>query len=295
MRQVDHLTMVSRTEAQNTASRTNGAASFGPTSLVGKQAASLNSVKHGLGSKTPLLLPGEDPDDWESFMGEWFATLAPISIPEGTIVAQLGDLAWKLERLARIEHGNALKKLEEAVMQTPTARTLVATQKVRVAVDGLLRAVNESQPPTSTDGLEPFLDGLGELYHYVKEIEGVPASLLAKMSNELKKLADSNDAGALTSAFLEIGKCARELASFLASEEERLNEEQKTQRERLSAEQLLTPDPEQRKFDRYRETIEKAMSREFGLLNQMREQRPDVPAGAGQDPQEVRVRLRLVK
>jgi len=252
-------------------------------------------VKHGLGSKTPLLLPGEDPEVWENFISEWFAALVPTSIPEGTMVAQLGDLAWKLERLARIEHGHTLRTLEEIVMQTQTAKAMLAARRARVAVSGLLRVFDECAPPTSNEGLEPLLDGVSALHHFVKDIDGVPAGSTAAMIDALHRLARSTDAAELKAAFLSIGNSAHELSRHLSDAEEQLESALNTEREKLAAERLLVPDPEQRRYARYRESLEKAMAREFELLNQVREQRPDATVDAGQDPQEVRVRLRLVK
>ena len=52
------------TEKQSQANRANARKSTGPRSLVGKSASSKNAVKHGILSQA-ILLPGEDPDEFE--------------------------------------------------------------------------------------------------------------------------------------------------------------------------------------------------------------------------------------
>jgi hypothetical protein len=131
----------------------------GPRSPEGKLRASLNAVKHGLAAQN-LLLPGEDPAAYEERMDGVFASLAPMDDAQAQLVALVGDDLWKLDRLARIEQGVVMGRIEE-LLATAAAETAQHLVSALVALGGALRRW-ESSPPTSPSSLRASVDAVHE-------------------------------------------------------------------------------------------------------------------------------------
>src|SRR5450432_2227974 len=92
-----------RTEAQQEASRNNGAQSLGPTTQQGKQNSSKNAIRHGLTSTEHTLLMDEDPIQYEEVCDAFIANLRPADKAELRLVEKLANLDWRLERLVMME------------------------------------------------------------------------------------------------------------------------------------------------------------------------------------------------
>ena len=90
------------TPAQIAANQANSKLSTGPTSEIGKQIVSQNSVKHHFTSKGNPALPGEE-DAVEKHVEGYFQTYAPIGIPEQDLVRNLAENNWRLTRLLALE------------------------------------------------------------------------------------------------------------------------------------------------------------------------------------------------
>ena len=98
----------------------------GPTSVMGKTRSAINAVKHGLAGKN-LLLPGDDPVEYAARMDALFTSLAPKDEGEAQFVALVADDMWKLGRLARIEKGVSLARIEELLAITGGWRSAPAS------------------------------------------------------------------------------------------------------------------------------------------------------------------------
>src|SRR5438270_12504880 len=57
--------------AQIAANRRNAKLSTGPRSDQGKAVSRLNGVTHGMACKLPVVLPGEDPEEFQSEVDLW--------------------------------------------------------------------------------------------------------------------------------------------------------------------------------------------------------------------------------
>jgi hypothetical protein len=69
----------------------------GPRTREGKQKSSQNSTKHGCCSKR-LLLPDEDPEEWEALKADWFRsyeTSDPVSL---RLVMHAAEMQWQQNR-----------------------------------------------------------------------------------------------------------------------------------------------------------------------------------------------------
>ncbi len=80
----------------------NSARSTGPRTLSGKSRARLNAVTHGLTAET-LILPGEDPREFQRRLDDWTATLEPANPFEQDLVRQVATLSWRLDRADRVQ------------------------------------------------------------------------------------------------------------------------------------------------------------------------------------------------
>jgi hypothetical protein len=90
------------TAAQTVANIANARFSTGPRTDEGKQRSSKNSLKHGLTAKT-VLIPGEDPADYQAFAAAYQLDLDPQNAVECALVQEVIDLQWRLLRISRLE------------------------------------------------------------------------------------------------------------------------------------------------------------------------------------------------
>ena len=88
--------------AQLTANRANAAHSTGPKSDAGKLASSRNSLRHGLTAKK-VVIPGEDAAEYDALRQELHADFAPANTAEATLVDQIAEHTWRLQRVRRAE------------------------------------------------------------------------------------------------------------------------------------------------------------------------------------------------
>ena len=69
------------TPAQLLANRANAQKSTGPRSVEGKAASRFNALKHGLDARS-IVLPGEDPAEYETLAREYDSSMCPETATE---------------------------------------------------------------------------------------------------------------------------------------------------------------------------------------------------------------------
>lgn len=91
--------------AKAAAARANGAKSRGPKTTAGKKKSSRNSLKHGArcSSRTPLLLPGEDPTKLQLYTNSFYEYFRPKDLAEAAIVDTMIAQVWKTARITGYE------------------------------------------------------------------------------------------------------------------------------------------------------------------------------------------------
>jgi hypothetical protein len=268
----------------------------GPKTPEGKSRSAMNALRHGL-SASNLLLPGEDAHEYEGHLDGYFATFAPATLPEAQVVAQIGDLAWKLERLTKLENSRMRARLEEKLEGTEAHQLVISTRRALEALSGLVAALDARRTaPKELELTEALLYGLEGTVGILREVPGLPEAVIQPLNLALNEARDTRQEGRLEQAAYEhlgnMAKLARgALAAKLAQEEAALE----PVRERLAAEVLLLDDADLKKLERHRKLLESSMQRQLGLLGQMRllvaASKPEAQAEA----QELRVKLRLVK
>jgi len=90
------------TAAQIIANRANAQKSTGPRTVEGKTASSLNALKHGADAAS-VIIPGEDPAEYERIVAEYHHDLQPRRAIEQLQVNIIIHSDWQRRRLQRIE------------------------------------------------------------------------------------------------------------------------------------------------------------------------------------------------
>ena len=80
--------------------RRNAQKSTGPRSAEGKAASRFNALKTGIHAKSHVI-PGEDPDDLDRLVAEYFDLHRPANATERFLVESLIHAEWQLQRLHR--------------------------------------------------------------------------------------------------------------------------------------------------------------------------------------------------
>ena len=117
------------TRKQIRANRRNARKSTGPRSEAGKAASSANALSHGLTATGTVVLPEEEPEDFERLRQGVIADLAPAGALQAALAQRIAGLLWRLDRVARLEaelfaHGH-LAKQRDSLARSET-QTLVS-------------------------------------------------------------------------------------------------------------------------------------------------------------------------
>lgn len=268
----------------------------GPKTPEGKSRSAMNALRHGL-SANHLLLPGEDSQQYGSHLDGYFATFAPATLPEAHVVAQLGDLAWKLERLSKLENNRLRARLEEEMEKTHEHQSVVITRRASQMVNALVGAMEAvPMPPDDAERTGALLDGVKRMVAELREVPELPSALLQPLADALDAAKESfNGTRVSKSTYEHLGNMAKlargGLGVKLAQEEATLE----PVRERLAAEVLLLEDADLKKLERHRRLLENSMQRQLDLLGQVRSQMASAQPEHLAEAKELRVKLRLVK
>jgi hypothetical protein len=85
------------------ANQINAKASTGPRTARGKSVSSANARRHGMLSRE-LLLPHEDPAEFDELLGALIDELGAVGTLECTLVERIAVAIWRQRRLVRAEH-----------------------------------------------------------------------------------------------------------------------------------------------------------------------------------------------
>ena len=118
------------TQAQIEANRRNALLSKGPTSPEGKAVSRFNGLKHGLRAEE-VVLPGEDPAEFEAQRQAWLDDWQPRSHTRSVLVDRAALAAWRLHRAAKAEADLLRATAEQAGRRFDDERIL----RVRRAAD----------------------------------------------------------------------------------------------------------------------------------------------------------------
>ncbi|HYL72907.1 MAG TPA: hypothetical protein VEU96_01825 [Bryobacteraceae bacterium] len=101
--------------------RLNAQHSTGPRTTEGKARSSRNSLTHGLTSRTTVVLPSEDPAEYQQHCQLLRDEFKPKTPTENLLVQELCDVAWRLKRIPYLE-----AELLTRAMNPPTEEARIA-------------------------------------------------------------------------------------------------------------------------------------------------------------------------
>jgi hypothetical protein len=90
------------TPAQIAANRANAQKSTGPRSVEGKSASRFNALKHGIDAAS-IVIPGEDPADYDALVAQYLHEYRPQSASESFHVDTMIRADWQKRRLETVE------------------------------------------------------------------------------------------------------------------------------------------------------------------------------------------------
>src|ERR1022692_2727075 len=116
------------TPAQITANRANAQKSTGPRSVEGKSASRFNALKHGIDAAT-IVIPGEDPADYDALAAHYLHEYRPQSASESFHVDTMLRADWHKRRLQNVEADLYHTVLAESPGNSPAAKPLARVQR----------------------------------------------------------------------------------------------------------------------------------------------------------------------
>ena len=119
--------------AQLAANQTNATHSTGPVSETGKAASSRNNLRHGFRSQT-VLLPGDDPAEYEALLAELTEHLSPQDLTDTRFVREMADADWRLRRVRQQLESALVRQMDSLA---PTHPGLPVPELQSIAVETL--------------------------------------------------------------------------------------------------------------------------------------------------------------
>jgi hypothetical protein len=292
---MDMTSIVSTTEEKNVGPT-------GPRTERGKARSSANRAarSHGL-TGFALVLPGESVAEYRRNQETWFSTLIPASGAEAQLVNQVADLAWRLDRCARLEHHRHLALLEEEMQRTKQYKSysleVRALEVTNALVEHATGASRLNPFPSVYGALEPFLAAAQGTVAIVRDVEALPLDVVDTLDRAVGSLYAMAHQGLATPddmASVEASARAvqQALSALLADAEASLAE----LREKIAGQVAIPDDASAKRLSRYRAEMEKSQARILGILDQVRTQRQRaMTAAEDPDAKPVKLTLRVVK
>ncbi len=194
------------------ANQTNAKASTGPTTARGKAVSSANARSHGMLSRE-LLLPHEDPAEFDELLGALIDELGAVGTLECTLVERIAVAIWRQRRLVRAEQLDIQRQNDAAVLGPVTDDN---GQEIHMMSDADLYLITLSG--------EPFASNLEALERELRMLPMAKDMTLAEFKRDfplasgLYPVPESNGQKAAASAkgmFINYGQPQEWLAKWL--------------------------------------------------------------------------------
>ena len=161
--------------AQINANRANALKSTGPRSAEGKSASRFNALKHGMDAAS-IVIPGEDPAEYEALAAHYLDEYHPQSPSESFHVDAMLRADWQKRRLQAVEgdlYRSIIAESSNATLiaallsDSPAAKLLARVQRQIAAFERTwyranaeLRRAREQAEPAFDRTVEHYLDFL---------------------------------------------------------------------------------------------------------------------------------------
>jgi hypothetical protein len=135
-------------EKKTRSNKINAQASIGPKSAVGKAVSSANARRHGILSQE-LMLPHEDPAEFDELLNSLISELGAQGTLERTLVERIAVAIWRQRRLVRAERQDIERQNE--VIAYPLADTGDLQKKLVLLTDSELARYLISVEPSASN------------------------------------------------------------------------------------------------------------------------------------------------
>ena len=162
------------TPAQINANRVNAQKSTGPRSVEGKSASRFNALKHGMDAAS-IVIPGEDPEVYDSLVAQYLVEYRPQSASESFHVDTMIRADWQKRRLEAVEADLFRTIMTESpdnslaavlLAESPASKLLLRIQRQIAAFERTWHRANTELRRARAEGEtspENSLDRSGEL------------------------------------------------------------------------------------------------------------------------------------
>ncbi len=178
------------TPAQINANRANAQKSTGPRSVEGKSASRFNALKHGIDAAS-IVIPGEDPAEYEALAAEYRRDLRPQSPSEIFHVDTMLRADWLKRRLQLVEADLYRTLLAEIpgsslaaalLSDSPAAKLLARTQRQIAAFERTWHRANTELTRARSENAKDIDDSGQSFDRYLDHLcERPPISELASI------------------------------------------------------------------------------------------------------------------
>jgi hypothetical protein len=180
------------------ANRRNARKSTGPRSAEGKRRASMNALKHGVCSSSPVL-PGECGTTFNTFAEEVRADLRPRTAVEITLVQHITCALWRLQRMGDVERAVLRIERERLIGKTTTPAKMKLPPRLAALEDETAADVTDDDAemwPCEViarcfAGEDPQKSPLLLLQRYERSLHNTVTRLMARL--DLLKKRDNRD------------------------------------------------------------------------------------------------------
>ncbi len=138
-------------EKQLLANQQNALCSTGPRSAAGKAVSSQNAIRHGLRAQN-IIIPGEDPEEFDQFRQLMLEDLVPAGAMEVFLADRIVASLWKLHRAGRIE-SDLFNEMDSAPQDSGSGKqnseipfNVAFTKTYECPVYG--QSLDQKEPPT---------------------------------------------------------------------------------------------------------------------------------------------------
>jgi hypothetical protein len=131
------------TESQINANRQNAAHSSGPATITGKATSSRNALTFGLYTREDFVM-FEERDIYQEFCGTMYSELAPVTLIEQSLTAEITGATWRLRRCSAVEGEIASTLAYDPLLDERSEKTRRSIDRARASAHSLLhRSINQ--------------------------------------------------------------------------------------------------------------------------------------------------------
>lgn len=254
----------------------------GPTTALGKATSAANSIVHGLATHGAIM-PSETVEMYEGNLAAWLATVPARTPGERQTVTRIADVAFRYDRLARLEVKLANANLDRKVSESAPAKAKKLGQDALDGVRGLAALCEEVTSPRHVHAVASIRPAIERAAALVDEAD-VPVGVTAVLDRAVAGLSAEDYVVEVPAvAFQQVAVAARSAEAALMDRLAALEKELEAERERLADEALLGDDEQMRVIDRHRARLDRAMKSQVEILKALREVAApeEIEVGAG--------------